>query len=222
MVTTTGTSTHAQKYPAVTPEPETEPAEPPPPTRSDDDDDDDDGGGGGAEELLTPATKPWFFTGGVGPTFFDLTRGDGGPGPGGPGGPGGRGRHGRFRVGLDIGYHFSGDFTGPAIGLAIEQSFDDALYVFNPAFKFWWDIQIIDEYAIYVAPFGKAGYALGAATGGPGHAFDLGVGAEGRVVFNDFAMAFLRPVQLDFFLGDFFGETFVLSYSLLIGGGLTF
>ena len=183
-------------------------------------DDDDAGGGSGstkAGELLTPSTKPGFFTGGVGPTFFDLTRGKAKKGLG-------VGLSGRFMVALDFGYHFSGDFTGPAIGATIEQSFDKDFYVFNPAFKFWWDIQVVDDLAIYVAPFAKAGYALGCGyeSCSAVHGFNLGIGAEGRVIFNDFAMAYIRPIQGDMFLGDFFGSTFLVNYSILIGGGLTF
>lgn len=208
----------AQKYPAVQPEPPDPapgPAPEPGPQPADPEPSDDGGGGSSAkaQELMPPATQAWYFTGGVGPTFYDLTRSPK---------PNKLSRTGRFRLGLDIGYHLNGTFEGPAIGFALEQSFDGDLYTLNPAFKFLWDIQVVDDLAIYVAPFGKAGYVLGAAKGGPFHAFNLGAGAEGRVVFNDFAMAYLRPIQIDTFFGDFLGDLFVLNYSLMIGGGLTF
>ena len=43
-----------------------------------------------------------------------------------------------------------------------------------------------------------------------------------RLVLGDRGIVLLRLVQLDTYLGDFFNETFWLSYSLLIGGGVSF
>jgi hypothetical protein len=177
---------------------------------------------GRAQELMPPSTNIGFFTGGIGPTFFGLV-----------GGEYVRGtrrlglRRARFKFAMDLGWHLTGEGEGPALGLGIEQDFDDQFYVFNPSFKFWWDIQVVDDLAIYVTPFAKAGYALGAFCefcddGIAGHAFNLGAGVEGRIVFDDRWMVYFRPVQLDTFLGDFFDETFLLNYSILVGGGLTF
>ena len=173
------------------------------------------GGKSSGDDLIPPATDPWFFVGAVGPTFFGIN--------------GGRtlrrqgGVNARGKVGLDLGYHLDGSFEGPAIGLSIEQTFNDQFYVFNPAFKFWWDIQPIEEYGIYITPFAKAGYALRAACAGcPEHGANIGLGAEGRVVFQDRWIALLRPFQLDTYLGNFFEEVFWLNYTAMIGGGLTF
>ncbi len=186
--------------------------------RDDDDDDDrDSGGGGGGSDVIRPGTRPWFFAGAIGPTFFGLNRNR----------VGFRGGvEARARVALDFGYHLDGEFEGPALGGTVEQTFSDAdtFYVINPAFKFWWDIQVVDEYGIYIAPFGKAGYA-GALCGErrfgcPYHAFNIGFGAEGRLILNDRGLVLLRPIQLDTYLGDFFNETFWLNYSVLIGGGV--
>jgi hypothetical protein len=159
-----------------------------------------------------------FFVAGLGPEFFGLNVRNEGEVPGAA-----RARlRGRVKLGLDFGYHFSGDGEGPAIGLTIEQSFDDNFYVFNPAFKFWWDIQIADL-SVYIAPWAKAGYALGACKDcTTGHAFDFGLGVEARIVFVDRWMAFFRPVQLDFFAGDFLDEKFLLHYAIVLGGGVTF
>lgn len=186
----------------------------------------DDGYRGGskdtrADDLMPPSTKPLFFVGAIGPTFFGINRA--GPGGGGPGGPRGFGALARAKVSLELGYHLWDEFEGPAIGFAIEQTFDDNFYVFNPSFKFWWDIQIVDDYAIYVAPFGKAGYAItGACAVCPDHAFNIGLGAEGRVVFKDRWVVLFRPIHLDTYLGNFFGQGFWLNYSLLVGGGVAF
>jgi hypothetical protein len=59
---------------------------------------------------------------------------------------------------------------------------------------------------------------------GAGHFANIGIGVEGRVVLNDRGMLFLRPVQIDTYLGpdDFYGEVFIVSYTLMLGGGVTF
>jgi hypothetical protein len=178
--------------------------------------------------ILRPSTRPMFFTGGVGTEFFGLNDGDFGPGR--------FGYNQRFKVALDFGYHFSGKGDGPAIGASLEQTFGNRFgYMLNPAFKFWWDIEIADM-AIYIAPFAKAGYAmmtrpnicsrrfLGVRRCPMGHFANIGIGVEGRVVLNDRGMLFLRPVQIDTYLGpdDFYGEVFIIGYSLLLGGGVTF
>ena len=173
-------------------------------------DDDDGGSSGSGSDVLRPGTRPMFFAGAIGPTFFGLNRTI-------------RTSRTRGKLALDFGYHFSGDFEGPAIGATIEQTFDNHFYVFNPGFKFWWDIQPADDYGIYIAPFAKAGYAItGCGAGCPYNAFNIGFGAEGRILFNDRGMALFRPLQIDTYLGDFFRETFWLNYSVLIGGGVIF
>ena len=178
-------------------------------------------------QILRPSTRPMFFTGGIGTEFWGLNDGR-------CGGLGCRGYRNRMRVGLDFGYHFSGDGEGPAIGASIEQSFFGGYfdYMFNPTFKFWYDIEIADM-AIYIAPFAKAGYAFmtrpdfcrfGTVRCHAGHFANIGLGAEGRVVLNDRGMLFLRPVQVDTYLGpnDFYGSVIIVSYSLMLGGGVTF
>ncbi len=167
-----------------------------------------------APKILRPSTRPMFFTGGVGPVFWGLNRSTTNFNRG-------RGLYTRFKLGLDWGYHFSGDGEGPAIGASLEQEFID-FYFFNPAFKFWYDIEIADM-AIYVAPLAKAGYALATRSGYTGHYFNLGVGVEGRVVLADRGMLFLRPLQLDSYMGGgtYYGS-FILNYSAMIGGGVTF
>jgi hypothetical protein len=170
-----------------------------------------------AADLLPPGSRPMWFALGVGPSFYGLNLG-------------GRNRFNRGRFGtrgrgkliFDFGYHFSGDSEGPAIGATIEQTIDGNFYVFNPGFKFWYDIQITD-YAIYITPQAKAGYAFGTCNGcGGNHGFNIAVGVEGKVIFKDRWLVFLRPVYLDSYIGDFFNETFVLNYDLLLGGGVTF
>lgn len=175
-------------------------------------DDDDGGGSGDYPEILRPGTKPMFFVGAIGPTFFGINKKfDAKNGS-------------RGKLALDFGYHFDGAMEGPAIGATVEQTFSNKFYVINPAFKFWWDIQPVDGLGLTIAPFAKAGYA-GAFCGGnecPGHAFNLGFGAEGRLVLDDIGLVLVRPLQFDNYLGNMFDETFLLTYSFLVGGGLIF
>ncbi len=171
-----------------------------------------------AADLLPPGTRPMWFALGVGPSFYGLNRGGGRFARG----RGGFGTHGRGKLMFDFGYHFSGDSEGPAIGATLEQTIDGSFYVFNPGFKFWYDIQITD-YAIYITPQAKVGYALGTCSRcASAHAFNLAVGVEGKVIFKDRWLVFLRPVYLDTYLGSFFRETFLLNYDILLGGGVTF
>ena len=78
--------------------------------------------------------------------------------------------------------------------------------------------------AIYVAPFAKAGYAFATCSGcSMGHYFNIGFGVEGRVVLADRGMLFFRPLQLDTYMGGSrYFAGFVVNYSMLIGGGVTF
>jgi len=188
----------------------------PPPRGDGGGDDDDDAGGGGSggdiPEVLRPGTKPMFFVGAIGPTFFGINRDfDARDGS-------------RGKLALDFGYHLDGAMEGPAIGGTIEQTFSGSFYVLNPAFKFWWDIQPVDDLGLTIAPFAKAGYAGVFCDGDvcPGHAFDLGFGVEGRLVLDDVGLVLVRPIQFDNYLGDIFDESFLLTYSFLVGGGLIF
>lgn len=174
----------------------------------------------GKPAILRPSDRPWFFAAGIGPAFYafyDRCRGF-------------RGRgylcnHTQFKLGLDIGYHFSGKFEGPAIGASIEQTIDNEFYFFNPAFKFWWDIEIADM-AIYVTPFAKVGYAMGSVYFDNFiHGFNIGAGVEGRVILHNRGLLFLRPIQIDTYLGDFeeFNNRdidFVVTWTILLGGGV--
>ncbi len=206
----------AQKYPPVKPEPppNTDPAPAPSPTPAPAPEAETDSRAN--NELIARATQPSFFVGAAGPSFFGINGADRAPGF----------RQTAFfrgKIALDYGYHVSGGGDGFALGVGIEQSFDSNFYVVNPGFKMWWDIRVTDL-AIFVVPFGKLGYAFGACSdcSTNNHAFNVALGAEGRMVFDDRWMVLFRPVQLDTYFGNFFDEVFLIHYDILVGGGLTF
>jgi hypothetical protein len=158
-----------------------------------------------AQDILAPGTRPMFAALGLGPAILVA------PSSGG---------FTQFKLEQEFGYHFSGDSSGPALGLAISESFGGGGFIFQPGPKFWWDIQIGD-YAIYVSPQAKLGYAL-ISGGGTAHAFNWQLGAEGRIILGDRGLLFFRPLAFDFFAGDAIGGSFAMRYDLMFGGGVTF
>ena len=108
-----------------------------------------------------------------------------------------------------------------ALGVNIAESFGNSAFVFQPGVKFWWDIQVVEDYAIYVTPAGKLGYTLGTGGGATAHAFNWALGVEGRVILGDRGLIFFRPFTLDMFAGEFVDD-FAMRYDLMFGGGVTF
>jgi len=154
-------------------------------------------------DMLDPGTRPAFATFALGPAIgvvdFPITQ---------------------FKLEQELGYHFSGDSSGPALGLSIGESFGGGFgsnFVFQPGMKFWYDIQITDM-AIYIAPQARIGY-VGYFGAGDSHGFNFGFGAEGKVILGDRGVLFFRPFTLDMMANDF---GFVMRYDLMFGGGVTF
>lgn len=174
------------------------------------------GGSANAEELLRPGTRPMFFNLAFGPTFFAVNSENR---------FGGRGRLNRSRgkLAFDFGYHFSGEFDGPAIGATIEQTIDDNLYTFHPGFKFWWDIQVVEEYEIDITPFADVGYMfLSFDDFRDEHAFVFAFGVEGRVLLDDRWVLLFRPIHVQNLLTSINNNSFLINFSVLVGGGVTF
>ncbi|MEM1033511.1 MAG: hypothetical protein AAGN82_24465 [Myxococcota bacterium] len=161
------------------------------------------GGSGRIPDILRPGTKPWFFTGALGPSFYGIDRGTRSEG----------------KLALDFGYHLDGAFEGPSLGGSFELTFGDFVGV-NPAFRFMWDIVVHEPLGVTIAPFAKAGYFGIFDDGNSGHALNVGFGAEGRMVLDDVGLVLFRPIQLDNYVGDLFGDAFTLGYTLLFGGGV--
>ncbi len=159
-----------------------------------------------AQDIIEPGTRPMWAALALGPAIGVVDVGVT-----------------QFKLEQEFGYHFSGDSSGPAIGANIGESFGSGAVVVQPGAKFWWDIQILDDMAIYISPNAKLGYGGVFAGGASAHSFNWQVAAEGKVILGDRGLVFFRPLALDFFAGDGFGlNGFAMRYDLMFGGGVTF
>jgi hypothetical protein len=198
-----------------------------------------DGGEANAQpEILRPGTHEGFFGGGIGPSVSAI----------------GCGRGGcsnnvtitQFFGELDFGWHLTGEgFEGPAIGANLHGGYGDVGYFgggvgrFGAAFKFWWDIQVVDDLGVYATPFASAGWTsfifdygnycvafdprfgcveYGGSTDWE-HFFNLRVGAMARVVLGDRGYVYAQPVTFDTIIN---GDGAGLLYQFLVGGGVIF
>ena len=155
-----------------------------------------------ADDILRPGTRPMWAALTLGPTIgvsnFQVTQ---------------------FKLEQEFGYHFSGDSSGPALGVNIGESFGSGFTVVEPGIKFWWDIPLSDEIAIYLSPNAKVGYGGIFAGGGASHAFNWEAALEGKLILGDRGLLILRPLAFDFFAGD---GGVAVRYDLMLGGGATF
>lgn len=131
---------------------------------------------------------------------------------------------GQFKLGQEFGWHFlSGDFSGPAVGVTLQESFGDNWTFIQFAPKFWWDFLVVPSIGLYVTPFAHIGLAHSsfsvAGQSVSDTAFNWQIGAAARVILADRFYAFFQPFALDFFHGD--GGTGI-RYDLQLGGGVTF
>ncbi|MEZ4442393.1 MAG: hypothetical protein R3B72_25085 [Polyangiaceae bacterium] len=155
-----------------------------------------------ADDIIAPGTRPMWAALALGPAIGVVNA------------PG----FTQFKLEEEFGYHFSGDSSGPALGVNIGESFGGGGVVFQPGMKFWWDIQIVDDMAIYISPNAKVGYGGFFGGGAAGHSFNWEIAAEGKVILGDRGLLFFRPFALDFFAGN----GFLMRYDLMFGGGVTF
>jgi hypothetical protein len=164
-----------------------------------------------APEILRPGTRPWEADMGFGPSFIGYnnyhhydrdywhsSRGDF-----------------QFKMMEQIGYHFFKDSSGPALGLNLEEGFVRA-FRFEADAKFWWDIQLVDDMAIYLYPEAKLGFAFWTNPFEPFFNTQVGLGA--KVILDDRWVIFLRPIAPSFFIG----RSFIFAWDVMLGGGVTF
>lgn len=163
-----------------------------------------------ANPMIRPATRSMFATIGMGPAIKldDVPT--------------------QFKLEIAAGWHFSGDGTGPAIGLALAPSFGESATLFSIGPRFWWDIQPSAAMGLYLAPFAQIGFAhysievcgpFGQCVGGSTNAFQLMFGFEVRLALANRGMVFFRPLGIDLFIND---DGVGARYDLMFGGGVYF
>ncbi|PIE19427.1 MAG: hypothetical protein CSA65_02550 [Proteobacteria bacterium] len=158
-----------------------------------------------APPILRPATRGMFATFGFGPAI----RLDDWPG--------------QFQIEQAFGWHFNGTGSGPAIGVALAESFGGYWFTFNVGARFWYDIQPLANLGLYITPFGHLGFGLGSPKVGDSAAtFNMIFGVEGRLALGNRGMVFFRPLSFEFYIGDYAGANFDARYTLLFGGGVYF
>lgn len=192
------------------PEPEPTPAPEPPPVEDDD------------SNALAPSTRPWLAEFGVGPNIWMLACGR----TGFAGGFGCTSADGTTQVKMRqvVGYHFSGDGEGFAMGLSLEEAFGSSVFRFQPGLRLWGDIPVADDLAVYVTPYGQLGYSLwhvsfggfGSATA---HFFNWQLGAKARIVLGDRWELSFTPVGFDWAAND---DGMLWTYDISFGFGATF
>ncbi len=172
-----------------------------------------------AAEVLRPSTRPAWWAGGAGFNGYFAGRFCGSFGCG-----GGNGFLGSFSFTNEFGYHLLKGGDGPAIGGIIILGFGafDAVR-FSPQFKFWWDIPVKKEYAIFLTPGASIGFNMLAGGGQVFPGFGSQITFAGRLVIKDRGLVFLQPVTLDISGVNASGNFGVaVGYSVIAGGGVTF
>lgn len=165
--------------------------------------------------ILRPGTRPWVFIGGLGFTGGVFADGWGNY-------YSYRGRsyvsnlH-QFKLMEDIGGHFSGDASGPALGASFEQSFGNGYWKVQGGPKFWWDIQPVDDLGLYIAPEIRIG--PGAWGNGDARGFlNTQIGCSGRLILGDRGIVFFKPFTMDL-ATDF--DWYAGFWDVMAGGGVT-
>jgi hypothetical protein len=159
-----------------------------------------------APDVLRPGTHPWWFAGGIGPAFGVTSEYGRGWGS----------HWNQFALTEEIGGHFSGEFEGPALGAHFQQGFGNHFFRSTIGLRFWYDIQVVDDLGLYIAPDGQLGWTYIDTPGGD-HFLNFQFGAAGRLILGDRGMVFARVACFDFNFGDIWW----LNYNLILGGGVT-
>jgi hypothetical protein len=162
--------------------------------------------------IIRPGTRPYVYMGGIG-AGFSINNGFGTA-------------TGQFTLHNTLGFHFSGESHGPALGGDLDLMISgDFAFVVGP--RFWWDIPI-NNMGVYVSPFVRMGFAMFI----PGNvggliparaAFNLKFGARGKVILNNKISLFIElPGFNMFFVPTSVGLFVAVEYQFLLGAGITF
>lgn len=202
---------------------------------------------GAVPRVLRPGTRPMAFLLGLGPSW----------GIGGSrwyygderwgGAYGGWGRYGgNFKVTQEFMGHFSGNASGAALGVLLNETFSGPYVGFVIAPKFTYDIQVKRDLGLYISPSVSLGYSVTHYRpyyydfykyGSPNyHAANLQFGVAVKLVLDDRWLVFAQLPNFDFLIGPggyYYnnygcgpgggcGTYFLARFDFILGGGVTF
>jgi len=150
----------------------------------------------------------------------------------------------QLKIGQEFGYHFSGRFEGPALGISVEESFtnctaasgvDCVSVELGP--KLWWDFALVPGLGLYLTPMVRLGFThvhisatiFGQDFDGAANAFGIQLGLAVRLLLGDRGLVFFRPITMDMAIGgpdddlkQVYDDHFGMRWDLVFGGGVTF
>lgn len=136
-------------------------------------------------------------------------------------GPYALGCGGAIKVSQIFAAHFSGNASGPSLGLLVQEELLRAGYfglVVAP--RFAWDIQVRKDLGLYIAPNVALGYHLSAWRGfAPAHGADVQGGVMTKLILQDRIAIWAQLPHFDFVFAP---GTFIARYDFLLGAGVTF
>ena len=200
--------------------------------------------------VLREGTRPMAFLLGLGPSWgIGGSRWYYGDGPGYCAGPGGcygwGGRYGgSFKITQEFMGHFSGNASGPALGVILNETFTGPYVGFNIAPKFTYDIRVKQGLGLYISPSVSLGYGLvhyrpnyyGYYAGANYSAANLQFGVAVKLILDDRWLVFAQVPNFDFLIGpgNYYyangacaagyncGTYFTARLDFVLGGGVTF
>lgn len=206
---------------------------------------------GGVPRVLRPGTRPMQFLFGFGPAwgiggsayYYGGAYWDGycGPGNGNNCFRRGWGGYGAFKLTQEFNGHFSGNASGPALGVLLNQEFSGGYFGFSIAPKFTYDIQPKRDLGLYISPNISFGYQLMSYR--PYyfgdylfrynyHAANLQFGMALKLMLDDRWIVWLQFPHFDMIIGPGYGygcggpvycpAFFATRLNLLAGAGVSF
>jgi hypothetical protein len=154
---------------------------------------------------------------------------------------------GGFTLAQELGTHFSRTARGPAIAIALSESFgskgsgpagtDARVNLYQVAAKLGWDLQPSARTAFYLCPLLQVGLAYASsavvASSESGYALAIRAGLETKLILEDRFLLFARPLSLDLLVGadalgrilgdeSVSGGSLVLRLDFVVGAGVIF
>ncbi len=207
---------------------------------------------GAVPRVLRPGTRPLAFLFGLGPSWgiggsykygyydgYNCNRAN--PYRGHRGRYGG---YGAFKLTQEFMGHFSGNASGAALGVIVNQEFAGQYFGLNIAPKFTYDIQPKRDLGLYISPSFSVGYHLSHYNygyyynygygGANYHAANMQFGVAVKLMLDDRWLVWVQTPNFDVTVGpgNYYcggpaggpncGAYFRVRYDFLLGGGVTF